>query len=205
MTLALARKWRPRSFAELVGQEHVVRALTNALTQNRLHHAYLLTGTRGVGKTTLARIIAKALNCETGITATPCGKCTACTEIDAGRFVDLIELDAASNTQVDNMRDLLENALYAPTSARFKVYIIDEVHMLSRNAFNAMLKTLEEPPGHVKFILATTDPQKIPVTVLSRCLQFNLKQIPQPQIREQLKQILKRSEERRVGKECRAG
>jgi DNA polymerase-3 subunit gamma/tau len=190
MSQALARKWRPKTFAELVGQEHVVKALTNALTQQRLHHAYLFTGTRGVGKTTLARIIAKALNCETGITATPCGKCTACTEIDAGRFVDLIELDAASNTQVDNMRDLLENALYAPTSARFKVYIIDEVHMLSRNAFNAMLKTLEEPPGHVKFILATTDPQKIPVTVLSRCLQFNLKQIPQAQIKEQLKKII---------------
>jgi DNA polymerase-3 subunit gamma/tau len=187
---ALALKWRPKTFTELVGQEHVVRALTNALTQQRLHHAYLFTGTRGVGKTTLARIIAKALNCETGITATPCGKCSACTEIDAGRFVDLIELDAASNTQVDNMRDLLENALYAPTSARFKVYIIDEVHMLSRSAFNAMLKTLEEPPGHVKFILATTDPQKIPVTVLSRCLQFNLKQIPQAQIKEQLKKIL---------------
>ncbi len=190
MSQALARKWRPKTFTELVGQEHVVKALTNALTQQRLHHAYLFTGTRGVGKTTLARIIAKALNCETGITATPCGKCSACTEIDAGRFVDLIELDAASNTQVDNMRDLLENALYAPTSARFKVYIIDEVHMLSRSAFNAMLKTLEEPPGHVKFILATTDPQKIPVTVLSRCLQFNLKQIPQAQIKEQLKKIL---------------
>ncbi len=187
---ALARKWRPRTFAELVGQEHVVKALTNALTQQRLHHAYLFTGTRGVGKTTLARIIAKALNCETGITATPCGKCAACVEIDAGRFVDLIELDAASNTQVDNMRDLLENALYAPTSARFKVYIIDEVHMLSRSAFNAMLKTLEEPPSHVKFILATTDPQKIPVTVLSRCLQFNLKQIPQAQIKAQLTKIL---------------
>ena len=190
MSQVLARKWRPKTFAELVGQEHVVKALTNALTQQRLHHAYLFTGTRGVGKTTLARIIAKALNCETGITATPCGKCSACIEIDAGRFVDLIELDAASNTQVDNMRDLLENALYAPTSARFKVYIIDEVHMLSRSAFNAMLKTLEEPPSHVKFILATTDPQKIPVTVLSRCLQFNLKQIPQVQIREQLKKIL---------------
>ncbi len=190
MTQVLARKWRPKAFSELVGQEHVVRALTNALNQQRLHHAYLFTGTRGVGKTTIARIIAKALNCETGITAEPCGKCATCIEIDAGRFVDLIELDAASNTQVDNMRDLLENALYAPTSGRFKVYIIDEVHMLSRSAFNAMLKTLEEPPEHVKFILATTDPQKIPVTVLSRCLQFNLKQIPQQQIKAQLKKIL---------------
>src|SRR4029079_11603256 len=187
---ALARKWRPRSFEQMVGQEHVVRALSNALEQNRLHHAYLLTGTRGGGKTTLARVLAKALNCETGITAKPCGACSACVEIDSGRFVDLLELDAASNTQVDNMRELLENAMYAPTSGRFKVYIIDEVHMLSRNAFNAMLKTLEEPPEHVKFILATTDPQKIPVTVLSRCLQFNLKQIPQPQIRAQLKKIL---------------
>ena len=190
MTQVLARKWRPKSFAELVGQEHVVRALSNALKQQRLHHAYLFTGTRGVGKTTLARIIAKALNCETGITDTPCGKCSACTEIDAGRFVDLVELDAASNTQVDNMRELLENALYAPSSGRFKVYIIDEVHMLSRNAFNAMLKTLEEPPAHVKFILATTDPQKIPVTVLSRCLQFNLKQIPQQQIAGRLRFVL---------------
>jgi DNA polymerase-3 subunit gamma/tau len=190
VTQVLARKWRPRTFSELVGQEHVVRALTNALRQQRLHHAYLFTGTRGVGKTTIARIIAKALNCETGVTDAPCGKCGACLEIDAGRFVDLIELDAASNTQVDNMRELLENALYLPTSGRYKIYIIDEVHMLSRNAFNAMLKTLEEPPQHVKFILATTEPQKIPVTVLSRCLQFNLKQIPQPQIREQLKKIL---------------
>jgi len=190
MTLALARKWRPRSFAEMVGQEHVVRALRNALEQNRLHHAYLMTGTRGVGKTTLARVMAKALNCETGVTANPCGTCATCREIDTGRFVDLIELDAASNTQVDQMRELLENALYAPTRARFKVYIIDEVHMLSRSAFNAMLKTLEEPPEHVKFILATTDPQKVPVTVLSRCLQFNLKQIPQGQIREQLAHVL---------------
>ena len=190
MTQVLARKWRPRSFTELVGQEHVVRALGNALSQQRLHHAYLFTGTRGVGKTTLARILAKSLNCETGVTATPCGTCGACTAIDAGRFVDLIELDAASNTQVDSMRELLDNALYAPTVGRYKIYIIDEVHMLSRSAFNAMLKTLEEPPGHVKFILATTDPQKIPVTVLSRCLQFGLKQIPQQQIRERLARVL---------------
>ncbi len=190
MTQVLARKWRPRSFTELVGQEHVVRALGNALSQQRLHHAYLFTGTRGVGKTTLARILAKSLNCETGVTDSPCGKCGACTDIDAGRFVDLIELDAASNTQVDSMRELLDNALYAPTVGRYKIYIIDEVHMLSRSAFNAMLKTLEEPPGHVKFILATTDPQKIPVTVLSRCLQFGLKQIPQLQIRERLAQVL---------------
>jgi DNA polymerase-3 subunit gamma/tau len=174
----------------LAGQEHVVQALTNALTQNRLHHAYLFTGTRGVGKTTIARIFAKSLNCESGITATPCGVCGACTEIDSGRFVDLIELDAASNTQVDNMRELLDGALYAPTSGRFKVYIIDEVHMLSKSAFNAMLKTLEEPPLHVKFILATTDPQKIPVTVLSRCLQFNLKQLPPALIHTHLQHVL---------------
>jgi DNA polymerase-3 subunit gamma/tau len=189
-TSVLARKWRPRNFAQLAGQEHVVQALTNALTQNRLHHAYLFTGTRGVGKTTIARIFAKSLNCEAGITATPCGVCGACTEIDSGRFVDLIELDAASNTQVDNMRELLESALYAPTSGRFKVYIIDEVHMLSKSAFNAMLKTLEEPPSHVKFILATTDPQKIPVTVLSRCLQFNLKQLPPALILSHLQYVL---------------
>ena len=175
---ALARKWRPKNFSELVGQEHVVKALSNALDQQRLHHAYLLTGTRGVGKTTLARILAKALNCETGITSSPCGHCSACREIDSGRFVDLLELDAASNTGIDNMREVLDNAQYAPTSGRFKVYLIDEVHMLSKAAFNSMLKTLEEPPEHVKFILATTDPQKIPVTVLSRCLQFNLKQMP---------------------------
>ena len=186
----LARKWRPKSFETLVGQDHVVRALTNALEQNRLHHAYLFTGTRGVGKTTLARILAKSLNCETGITAKPCGVCNACIEIDKGRFVDLIEVDAASNTQVDAMRDLLDNAQYAPTSGRFKVYIIDEVHMLSKSAFNAMLKTLEEPPAHVKFILATTDPQKVPVTVLSRCLQFNLRQMAGTSIVGHLQNIL---------------
>jgi len=186
----LARKWRPKNFAQLAGQQHVVQALSNALSQNRLHHAYLFTGTRGVGKTTIARIFAKSLNCLTGITATPCGVCSACSDIDAGRFVDLIELDAASNTQVDSMRELLEGALYAPTSARFKVYIIDEVHMLSKSAFNAMLKTLEEPPAHVKFILATTDPQKIPVTVLSRCLQFNLKQLPPALISTHLQYVL---------------
>ena len=186
----LARKWRPKSFETLVGQPHVVRALTNALSQQRLHHAYLFTGTRGVGKTTLARILAKSLNCETGITATPCGVCNACTEIDKGRFVDLLEVDAASNTQVDAMRDLLDNAQYAPTVGRFKVYIIDEVHMLSKSAFNAMLKTLEEPPAHVKFILATTDPQKVPVTVLSRCLQFNLRQMASATIAEHLQNVL---------------
>ena len=186
----LARKYRPKSFETLVGQDHVVRALTNALTQHRLHHAYLFTGTRGCGKTTLARILAKSLNCETGITATPCGVCNACTEIDRGRFVDLLEVDAASNTQVDAMRDLLDNAQYAPTVGRFKVYIIDEVHMLSKSAFNAMLKTLEEPPAHVKFILATTDPQKVPVTVLSRCLQFNLRQMASPTINEHLQNVL---------------
>ncbi|HZV61705.1 MAG TPA: DNA polymerase III subunit gamma/tau [Methylophilaceae bacterium] len=186
----LARKWRPKAFDTLVGQEHVVRALTNALEQQRLHHAYLFTGTRGVGKTTVARILAKAMNCETGITATPCGQCSACTEIDKGRFVDLLEVDAASNTQVDSMRDLLDSAQYAPTAGRFKIYIIDEVHMLSRSAFNAMLKTLEEPPAHVKFILATTDPQKMPVTILSRCLQFNLRQMAGSAITEHLQSIL---------------
>ena len=186
----LARKWRPRNFSTLVGQEHVVRALTHALSEQRLHHAYLFTGTRGVGKTTIARILAKSLNCETGITATPCGTCSACQEIDSGRFVDLLEVDAATNTRVDEMRQLLENAVYAPTRGRFKVYVIDEVHMLSNSAFNAMLKTLEEPPDHVKFILATTDPQKIPVTVLSRCLQFNLKQMPAVAITGHLGHIL---------------
>jgi DNA polymerase III subunit gamma/tau len=193
-TTVLARKWRPKNFSELAGQDHVVRALSNALTQNRLHHAYLFTGTRGVGKTTIARIFAKSLNCVVGITATPCGECSACREIDSGRFVDLIELDAASNTQVDNMRELLESALYAPSSGRFKVYIIDEVHMLSKSAFNAMLKTLEEPPGHVKFILATTDPQKIPVTVLSRCLQFNLKQLTPALIAAHLQHVLEQEQ-----------
>lgn len=186
----LARKWRPKNFSELAGQEHVVQALTNALNQNRLHHAYLLTGTRGVGKTTIARILAKSLNCERGVTATPCGVCAACVAIDEGRFVDLIELDAASNTGIDNMREILDNARYAPTVGRYKVYLIDEVHMLSRSAFNSMLKTLEEPPEHVKFVLATTDPQKIPVTVLSRCLQFNLKQLPPPIVARQLEFVL---------------
>jgi len=186
----LARKWRPKSFATLVGQEHVVRALTHALEQQRLHHAYLFTGTRGVGKTTLARIVAKALNCEKGITATPCGSCSSCQEIDGGRFVDYIELDAASNRGVEDMTSLLEKATYAPTVGRFKVYVIDEVHQLTGHAFNAMLKTLEEPPEHVKFILATTDPQKIPVTVLSRCLQFNLKQMPPGHIVDHLGHVL---------------
>ncbi len=186
----LARKWRPRDFGSLVGQEHVVRALRHALEQKRLHHAYLFTGTRGVGKTTLARILAKCLNCEAGLTAEPCGKCSACTEIDGGRFVDLLEVDAATNTKVDEMRQLLETAQYAPSRGRYKVYVIDEVHMLSTSAFNAMLKTLEEPPEHLKFILATTDPQKIPVTVLSRCLQFNLKQMPRAAMVEHLGRVL---------------
>jgi len=186
----LARKWRPRCFEELVGQEHVVQALTNALERQRLHHAYLLTGTRGVGKTTIARILAKSLNCEKGVTAKPCGVCAACIEIDGGRFVDLLELDAASHTGIDNMREILDNARYAPTAGRYKVYLIDEVHMLSKPAFNSMLKTLEEPPEHVKFVLATTDPQRIPITVLSRCLQFNLKQLPVPLIRERVARVL---------------
>src|SRR5258706_8020255 len=186
----LARKWRPRVFEEIVGQGHVVTALVNALESKRLHHAYLFTGTRGVGKTTPARILAKAINCETGITPRPCGKCRACTEIDAGRFIDLLEVDAATNTKVDEMRELLDSAQYMPVSGRFKVYIIDEVHMLSRHAFNSMLKTLEEPPEHVKFILATTDPQRLPVTVLSRCLQFNLTPLAAPLIAGHLKHVL---------------
>ncbi|WP_410498510.1 DNA polymerase III subunit gamma/tau [Chitinibacter sp. S2-10] len=186
----LARKWRPKTFAQLVGQEHVIKALANAFASERLHHAYLLTGTRGVGKTTIARIMAKALNCETGITAEPCGVCSACTQIDAGRFVDLLEIDAASNTGIDNIREVLDNAQYSPTAGRFKVYIIDEVHMLSKSAFNAMLKTLEEPPSHVKFILATTDPQKVPITVLSRCLQFSLRQMTPQQVTGHLHKVL---------------
>ena len=186
----LARKWRPANFNEMVGQEHVLRALINALDEQRLHHAYLFTGTRGVGKTTVARIFAKSLNCETGITSTPCGKCSACREIAEGRFVDLIEVDAASRTKVEDTRELLDNVQYAPTHGRFKVYLIDEVHMLSGHSFNALLKTLEEPPPHVKFLLATTDPQKLPVTILSRCLQFNLKRMPLSLIEGHLKYIL---------------
>ncbi len=188
----LARKWRPRTFSELTGQGHVVTALSNALSRGQLHHAYLLTGTRGVGKTTIARILAKSLNCLTnGVTATPCGTCAACTDIDAGRFVDLLEIDAASNTGIDNMREILDNARYAPTVGRYKVYLIDEVHMLSKSAFNSMLKTLEEPPEHVKFVLATTDPQKVPVTVLSRCLQFALKPLSPDEIGARIATILK--------------
>lgn len=186
----LARKWRPQHFSQLVGQEHVKSALGNALSNNRLHHAYLFTGTRGVGKTTIARIFAKSLNCEQGITATPCGQCSACTEIDAGNFVDLLEIDAASRTKVEDTRDLLDNVQYAPSRGRFKVYLIDEVHMLSRHSFNALLKTLEEPPPHVKFLLATTDPQKLPVTVLSRCLQFNLLALSPLQIEQHLAYVL---------------
>jgi DNA polymerase-3 subunit gamma/tau len=188
--LVLARKWRPRNFAELVGQEHVRQALVNALDSGRVHHAFLFTGTRGVGKTTIARILARALNCERGVGSSPCGECAACREIDEGRFVDLIEVDAASRTKVDDTRELLENVQYLPTRGRYKVYLIDEVHMLSAHSFNALLKTLEEPPPHVKFLLATTDPQKLPVTVLSRCLQFNLKRLPASLIAERLSHIL---------------
>src|SRR3984893_6947696 len=186
---ALARKWRPRTFAELIGQEHVRRALVNARESGRVHHAFLFSGTRGVGKTTIARILAKCLNCERGVTAEPCGECAACREIDAGRFVDLLEVDAASRTKVDDTRELLDNVQYAPTRGRYKVYLIDEVHMLSGHSFNALLKTLEEPPPHVKFLLATTDPQKLPVTVLSRCLQFSLKRLSAQLIGERLKFI----------------
>jgi len=187
----LARKWRPRSFPELVGQDHVRRALVNALDNDRMHHAYLFTGTRGVGKTTIARILAKSLNCETnGVSSEPCGTCSACTEIDEGRFVDLIEVDAASRTKVDETRELLDNVPYAPSRGRYKVYLIDEVHMFSNHSFNALLKTLEEPPPHVRFLLATTDPQKVPVTVLSRCLQFNLRLMPVAAITGHLERIL---------------
>ncbi|MEO6968184.1 MAG: DNA polymerase III subunit gamma/tau [Rhodanobacteraceae bacterium] len=186
----LARKWRPKVFSELVGQEHVVRALTHALDSGRMHHAYLFTGTRGVGKTTIARIFAKSLNCERGQSSQPCGECAVCLAVDAGRFLDLIEIDAASNTGVDDVRDVIENAQYAPTRGRFKVYLIDEVHMLTKPAFNALLKTLEEPPEHVKFLLATTDPQKLPVTVLSRCLKFSLKRLLPQQIAQQMRMIL---------------
>ena len=187
---ALARKWRPRRFADMVGQEHVRRALGNALAGDRLHHAYLFTGTRGVGKTTVARLFAKALNCERGVSAEPCGECAACTAIDAGRFMDLIEVDAASRTGVDDTRELLENVQYAPTQGRYKGYLIDEVHMFSKSSFNALLKTLEEPPPHVKFLLATTDPQKIPATILSRCLQFNLRALTPEQVAGQLTRVL---------------
>lgn len=186
----LARKWRPGNFAEMVGQSHVLRALINALDHDRLHHAYLFTGTRGVGKTTIARIFAKSLNCEQGVSSTPCGVCSTCMEVNDGRFIDLIEVDAASRTKVEDTRELLDNVQYAPTRGRYKVYLIDEVHMLSAHSFNALLKTLEEPPPHVKFLLATTDPQKLPATVLSRCLQFNLKRLPVEQIRDYLVYLL---------------
>ena len=191
---ALARTWRPKNFTELVGQEHVRRSLVNALESGRVHHAFLFTGTRGVGKTTIARILAKCLNCEGGVTAEPCGTCAACREIDSGRFVDLLEVDAASRTKVDDTRELLDNVQYSPARGRYKVYLIDEVHMLSVHSFNALLKTLEEPPPHVKFLLATTDPQKLPVTVLSRCLQFNLKRLPVSLIVERMRAILQQEQ-----------
>ena len=194
MYQVLARKYRPKNFAELVGQTHVSRALTSALTRGRLHHAYLFTGTRGVGKTTIARILSKCLNCETGITSTPCGVCNTCVSIDQGRFIDLIEIDAASRTKVEDTRELLDNVPYAPTQGRYKVYLIDEVHMLSTHSFNALLKTLEEPPEHVKFLLATTDPQKLPVTVLSRCLQFTLRPLPKQEIHDHLADLLQREQ-----------
>jgi len=186
----LARKWRPRNFTEMVGQEHVVQALVNALDSERLHHAYLFSGTRGVGKTTIARIFAKSLNCDQGLSSKPCGECASCVEVDQGRSVDLIEIDAASRTGVDDMRELLDNVQYAPTRGRFKIYLVDEVHMLSKHSFNALLKTLEEPPPHIKFLLATTDPQKLPVTVLSRCLQFNLKRMSRQQILSHLQYLI---------------
>jgi DNA polymerase-3 subunit gamma/tau len=188
--LVLARKWRPQTFSNVIGQEHVLRALINGLDQDRLHHAFLFSGTRGVGKTTLARIFAKSLNCEQGVSSTPCGECSSCQEVDAGRFVDLIEVDAASRTKVDDTRELLDNVQYAPSRGRYKVYLIDEVHMLSTSSFNALLKTLEEPPPHVKFLFATTDPQKLPVTILSRCLQFNLRRLDIEQIAGHLSTIL---------------
>src|ERR1700743_325989 len=195
--VVLARKWRPKRFAEMVGQEHVLRALSNALDSGKVHHAFLFTGTRGVGKTTVARILAKSLNCETnGVSANPCGVCTACKEIDEGRFVDLIEVDAASRTKVDDTREMLDNVQYAPTRGRYKVYLIVLVNTLSNHSFNALLKTLEEPPPHVKFLLATTDPQKLPVTVLSRCLQFNLKRMPIGQIAKHMKGLLEKEEVR---------
>ena len=186
----LARKWRPQNFNQMVGQSHVLRALVNALDENRLHHAYLFTGTRGVGKTTIARIFAKSLNCEQGVSAQPCGQCRSCVEIAEGRHVDLIEVDAASRTKVEDTRELLDNVQYAPTRGRFKIYLIDEVHMLSGHSFNALLKTLEEPPPHVKFLFATTDPQKLPITILSRCLQFNLKRMPLDMISGHLAHVL---------------
>ena len=186
----LARKWRPKTFEELIGQEHVSQALLNGLDQDRLHHAFLFTGTRGVGKTTIARILAKCLNCETGVSSKPCGECSSCVDVDEGRFVDMIEIDAASRTGVDDMRDLLESVQYTPSRGRYKVYIIDEVHMLSPHSFNALLKTLEEPPPHVKFVLATTDPHKIPVTILSRCLRFNLRRLLPNQIGDYLRTLI---------------
>ena len=186
----LARKWRPKSFETLIGQDNTVQALSNALNQNRLHHAYLFTGTRGVGKTTLARLLAKSLNCDEGVSSNPCNKCSNCNDIDAGRFVDVIEVDAASNTGVDDMRELLENTQYATSTGKYKVYIIDEVHMLSPNAFNAMLKTLEEPPEHIKFILATTNIKKVPITILSRCILFNLKEMTEENVSDHLAFIL---------------